>query len=131
MEKTIKTNFLFLILLVTISACSQSQSASNTNQITANNKIGIASYYANKYQGRQTANGERFNQNALTAAHKTLRFGTWVKVTNIKNGKSVKVRINDRGPFVKGRVIDLSKSAFSAIENPSLGVVKVSLEIIE
>ena len=97
---------------------------------SGNYETGKASYYANKYQGRQTANGERFNQNARTAAHKTLSFGTWVKVTNVKNGKSVVVRINDRGPFIKGRIIDLSKSAFSAIANPRLGVINVVMEIL-
>lgn len=133
MKKSIKTNFIFLILLIILSACSQSRFSSNinTNRVTGNYQTGIASYYADKYQGRQTANGERFNQNAPTAAHRTLRFGTWVKVTNVNNGKSVKVRINDRGPFVKGRVIDLSKSAFDVIANPRLGIVRVAVEILQ
>ena len=67
----------------------------------------------------------------MTAAHKTLPFGTKVKVTNLNNGKSVVVRINNRGPYVKGRVIDLSTAAFSAIENPNTGVTSVKLEIIK
>jgi rare lipoprotein A len=76
---------------------------------------GKASWYGPGFQGRLTANGERFNTNAYTAAHKTLPFGTKVKVTNKNNGRSVVVRINDRGPFVHGRVIDLSKASARAI----------------
>ena len=76
---------------------------------------GKASWYGPGFQGRLTANGERFNTNAYTAAHKTLPFGTKVKVTNKNTGRSVVVRINDRGPFVHGRVIDLSKASARAI----------------
>ena len=76
---------------------------------------GKASWYGPGFHGRLTANGERFNTNAYPAAHKTLPFGTKVKVTNKKTGKSVVVRINDRGPFVHGRVIDLSKASARAI----------------
>ena len=75
-------------------------------------QTGKASFYAMKYQFRKTASGETFNQLEKTAAHKKLPFGTRVKVTNTKNGRSIVVKINDRGPFVKGRIIDLSKSAF-------------------
>jgi len=74
-------------------------------------RSGHASYYGARFAGRLTANGERFNPNRLTAAHRTLPFGSKVKVTNRRNGKSVVVRINDRGPYAKGRVIDLSKAA--------------------
>lgn len=91
---------------------------------------GIASYYANKYQGRLTANGERFDQGAMTAAHKTLPFGTRVRVVNRDNGRSVIVRINDRGPFIRGRIIDLSYAAFSRIENPREGLADVVIEIL-
>ena len=76
---------------------------------------GKASWYGPGFQGRLTANGERFNTHAYTAAHKTLPFGTKVKVTNKTTGRSVVVRINDRGPFVHGRVIDLSKASARAI----------------
>jgi len=91
---------------------------------------GEASYYADKYQGRQTASGERFNQHAHTAAHKRLPFGTKVKVTNVANGKSVIVRINDRGPFVRGRIIDLSKSAFQRIASTHHGVIDVEISVL-
>jgi rare lipoprotein A len=76
---------------------------------------GEASWYGPGFQGRQTANGERFNTNEMTAAHRTLPFGTKVKVTNKSTGKTVVVRINDRGPYAHGRVIDLSKASAQAI----------------
>ena len=74
-------------------------------------QCGGASWYGPGFHGKKTASGERFNENAMTAAHKTLPLGTDVKVTNQRTGKSIKVTINDRGPFVKGRIIDLSKAA--------------------
>ena len=86
-----------------------------------------ASYY---WQGQMTANGERFNTNAMTAAHKTLKFGTKVKVTNPANGKSVVVRINDRGPYISGRCLDLSKAAMSSLGGISAGHIKVNYQIV-
>jgi rare lipoprotein A len=80
---------------------------------------------------QKTANGETFNPNALTAAHKTLKFNTVVRVTNKSNGKSVDVRINDRGPFVAGRCIDLSRAAFARIASTSAGVASVSVEVLK
>lgn len=88
---------------------------------------GYASYYADKYEGRKTSNGEIFRQRKLTAAHKTLPFGTKVKVTNLSNGQTVRVRINDRGPFIEGRIIDLSKAAAKKIDMISAGVIKVKI----
>jgi rare lipoprotein A len=88
---------------------------------------GRASYYADSFKGRLTANGERFRQGKRTAAHKTLPFGTKVKVTNLKNGRTVKVRINDRGPFVNGRVIDLSKKAARKLGMLDDGVAEVRI----
>ena len=90
------------------------------------NLSGGASFYGEKWNGRKTANGEIFNTYELTAAHKSLPFGTKVKVVNKTNGKSVVVRINDRGPFVKGRTIDLSKKAFQSIASIKKGVLKDS-----
>jgi rare lipoprotein A len=95
--------------------------------LTGYKETGMASYYAKILHYRKTASGERFDNNAMTAAHKTLPFGTEVKVTNLNNGKSVTVRINDRGPFVKGRIIDLSRAAFSRIADLDRGVVKVEI----
>ena len=91
---------------------------------------GTASWYGNEFHGRKTANGERFNQNGLTAAHRSLPFGTKVRVTNQDNGKSVVVRINDRGPFVGKRVIDLSRGAAQAVGMMDSGTAPVRLEVI-
>ena len=91
---------------------------------------GVASYYSKGLNGSKTASGERHQMTEMVAAHKTLPFVTKVKVTNLSNGKEVIVKINDRGPFVKGRVIDLSYGAFSQIESPGKGVTQVKLEIL-
>lgn len=91
---------------------------------------GTASWYGGKFQGRKTANGEIFDTNKLTAAHKTLPFNTVVKVTNLQNSKAVTVRINDRGPFVAGRVIDLSYAAAEVLEMTLAGVADVKIEIV-
>ena len=91
---------------------------------------GLASFYSWDFAGRQTANGEIFNPNALTAASLSLPFGTIVRVTNRNNGRSVTVRINDRGPFVGGRVIDLSTAAASAIGMVGSGVAPVDIQIV-
>ena len=92
---------------------------------------GLASWYAGKFQGRLTANGEVFDTNLLTAAHKTLPFGTVVRVTHLGNGRSIEVRINDRGPFVEGRVIDLSRAAAEAIGMTGEGIAPVELTIVD
>lgn len=92
---------------------------------------GQASYYAMKYHSRETASGERLDQYAFTAAHRTLPFGTKVKVTNINNGKSVIVKINDRGPFVKGRIIDLTLAAFKKIGDVRSGLMDVRIAAVE
>lgn len=89
---------------------------------------GTASYYGRAHHGKRTASGERFDQNALTAAHRTLAFGTRVKVTNLDNGRSVVVRINDRGPFGRGRIIDVSKAAAEQLNMLRSGTARVRLE---
>ncbi len=91
---------------------------------------GVASWYGDKFHGRRTSNSEIYNMYDLTAAHKTLPMNTIVKVTNLKNGKSVIVRINDRGPFVKSRIIDLSYKAASQIDMIRDGTAKVELEVL-
>ena len=91
---------------------------------------GVASWYGGRFHGRKTANGERYDMHKLTAAHKTLPFGTKVRVTNSRTGQSVVVRINDRGPFVGSRVIDLSRGAASAVGMIEAGVARVKLEIL-
>ena len=92
---------------------------------------GKAVWYGNEYHGRPTASGEIFNQNAMTAAHRTLPLNTIVRVKNLKNGRTVKVRINDRGPFTRGRIIDLSKGAARELGMISDGVVPVRIEVIK
>ena len=91
---------------------------------------GQASWYGNEFHGRRTASGEIFDENALTAAHRTYPFGTLVQVTNLHNGKTVTVRINDRGTFRKGRIIDLSKAAARQIDMIQAGVVPVRIEVL-
>ncbi|MEM9856855.1 MAG: septal ring lytic transglycosylase RlpA family protein [Bacteroidota bacterium] len=92
---------------------------------------GKASYYADKFKGHKTASGEEYAPGQLTAAHRRLPFGTYVEVTNLRNGLSVKVKINDRGPFIKGRVIDLSKAAAQQLDMIHDGVVEVELSVIK
>src|SRR4051812_26767632 len=89
---------------------------------------GKASYYADKFEGRKTSNGEIFRQRKKTAAHRTLPFGTKVTVKNLSNGRKVKVRINDRGPFAKGRIIDLSKKAARKLRMVDAGVAEVEIK---
>lgn len=92
---------------------------------------GHASFYGGRLHGSMTASGERFDQHAFTAAHKKLPLGSIVRVTNPSNGKSTIVRINDRGPYIKGREIDLSAASFKTIENPKVGVIKnVIIEVL-
>ena len=93
-------------------------------------ETGLASWYGAKHHGKRTASGEIFDQKKFTAAHRTLPWGSIVKVTNLDNGKSVKVRINDRGPFKKGRVIDLSRAAARALGMVESGVSPVQMELI-
>lgn len=89
---------------------------------------GMASYY---WQGQRTASGERFNAREMTAAHPSLPFGTKVRVTDVNSGRSVTVRVNDRGPFVKGRVIDVSQAAAESLGMTGKGVTKVKLDVVE
>ncbi len=98
--------------------------------LSAAEESGYASWYGGKFQGRRTANGEIFDTNELTAAHKTLPFGTIIEVKNLQNGETVRVRINDRGPFVEGRIIDLSRAAAREIDMLGSGVTPVSLTVI-
>ena len=94
-------------------------------------QTGKASFYADKFEGRPTASGEKYKHSKLTAAHKSLPFGTKVKVTNVANSQSVEVTINDRGPYVDGRIIDLSKSAAEKLGFISQGLAEVQVEVID
>lgn len=92
---------------------------------------GLASFYGDRHHNQKTASGERYRHELKTAAHRTLPLGSYVKVTNQKTGQSVLVKINDRGPFVRGRIIDLSKSAFAEIGNTASGLLHVDVQVID
>jgi rare lipoprotein A len=111
-------SFLFVVIL-----CSFSHAQDFVQE-------GIASFYADKFEGRLTASGEKYKHSKYTAAHKTLPFGTIVKVTNLSNSKFVEVKINDRGPYVDGRIIDLSKLAAESLDMIGSGLTKVKVEIV-
>jgi rare lipoprotein A (peptidoglycan hydrolase) len=93
-------------------------------------QVGIASWYGPRFHGRRTASGEVFDQNKMTAAHRTLRFGTRVELTHVKNGRSVEVRINDRGPYRSGRIIDLSRAAAAELGMRNAGLARVEIRPI-
>ncbi len=124
---------LLVALVATASESAQLESLSRekTRQSQSKSETGVASYYAHKYHGKQTASGELFDMHALTAAHPTLEFGTRVKVTHLENSRSVTVRITDRGPFINGRVIDLSLAAAKQLQMVQAGLALVKLEIVE
>ncbi|RZK10897.1 MAG: septal ring lytic transglycosylase RlpA family protein [Flavobacterium sp.] len=125
---TIKLFSITLVLSFFILSCSSSKNASGK---VLKSKA-EASYYHDKFNGKKTASGEKFSNSKLTAAHRTLPFGTKVKVTNIANDKSVVVEVNDRGPFKKSREIDLSKKAFMEItDNKNHGTLTVRIEVIK
>lgn len=115
-----RTNYLLLLLLLLI--CSTALAQVQT---------GKASFYADKFEGKPTASGEKYRHNKLTAAHKTLPFGTKVKVTNLGNNLTVEVIINDRGPYVDGRIIDLSKSAAEKLGFINQGLADVKIEVVD
>lgn len=127
-------SILCLIVLSTLIHLSTSYSVTNTSKLTSvykpNQSVkAVASWYGTYFHGRLTANGERYNMYAPTAAHKELPFGTWVRVTNLKNSKKTFARINDRGPYIKGRNIDLSYGVAKEIDMVGTGVSNVKLDI--
>ena len=117
-----------LLMLFVLGACAGTPTSRPPEP---GHQVGYASYYADRFHGRRTANGERYHVKKLTAAHRHLPFGTLVRVTVLKTGASVKVRINDRGPFVKGRIIDLSRVAAENLGILRAGVAKVEVTIIK
>lgn len=125
-----KALLLMMISVGLMYSCGVSKVKNETSKFSYYEK-GEASWYGPGFNGKKTASGEKFDMYKLTAAHKKLSFGTKVRVTNLKNGKSVIVKINDRGPFVKGRVIDLSKKAAQEIDMINAGHVPVKIEILK
>jgi rare lipoprotein A len=101
-----------------------------STSLWAQTSKGVASFYGNKFKGRKTSSGERYHPDSMTAAHKTLPFGTLVKVTNPRNGHSTLVKVNDRLPKKSKRIIDLSKKAARELDMIKQGIVKVELEVV-
>ncbi|WP_435522848.1 septal ring lytic transglycosylase RlpA family protein [Chryseobacterium indoltheticum] len=118
-------------ILVIIMMISTLSIYSFTNNTVDAKKTSYASYYHDKFNGRKTASGEIFDNSKLTAAHRTLPFGTEIRVTNLNNGKEVIVTVNDRGPFHSSRVLDMSKAAFDEIGNIDRGTIPVEYEIVD
>ena len=128
-----KRLLLAIPLLVVLASCAAPKASYETyrpGQAFRYREVGQASWYGEEYHGRRTSNGEVYDMNAMTAAHRTLPFNTRVLVTNLENGKKAEVRINDRGPFVGGRIIDLSRSGAIAIAMMAKGTARVSLEAV-
>lgn len=113
-----------------LASTKQTESPAAASTKSAKSMHGLASVYANKFSGRKTSSGQRFSQDKLTAAHRSLPFGTKVLVTNVRNSKSVEVSINDRGPWLAGRVIDLSTSAAEQLGMKKAGNALVKLEVV-
>ncbi len=116
-----------IMMISTLGLYSFKYNANDNDEV----KTSYASYYHDKFNGRKTASGAIFSNSKMTAAHRTLRFGTKVKVTNLRNGKSVVVTINDRGPFHKSRALDLSKAAFDEIGNLDRGTMPIEYQVID
>ncbi|MFM5178697.1 septal ring lytic transglycosylase RlpA family protein [Aeromonas veronii] len=127
-QSACKGGLLFVCLL--LAACSSRYDESHGGSWRGYSETGYASYYADRYHGKKTASGELYRNNLNSAAHMELPFGSMVRVTNIANGKSVVVKVNDRGAFKSGRIIDLSKSAFGSIANIRDGIIKVKVEVL-
>ena len=124
---------ILLVSIVLAGACAERKplSTSPASVELHHSETGLASWYGKAHQGKRTANGERFDMHALTAAHRTLPFGTIVRVTNLQSGKSVNVRINDRGPFRRDRIIDLSYEAAKALGVAARGTARVKITVID
>ena len=125
-----KIIYIFTVFLMIISCSGVSHKGGGTPSASLPYS-GKASWYGDKFNGNSTASGEIFSDRALTAAHPSLPFGSIVEVTNVENNKKIKVRINDRGPFTKGRIIDLSKEAFSRISDVNKGIIDVSIKVVK
>jgi rare lipoprotein A len=127
MRQTLRILFSVLLLAGSAAGIDHAIARTDTGR-AAFEQVGVASWYGPGFHGRRTASGERFDQNDLTAAHRNLPLGTEVTVTNLENGRSITVEINDRGPYVKGRVIDLSKAAARSLGMAQDGLAKVRIE---
>jgi rare lipoprotein A len=123
------TSLALAVVLASLSGCA---TTGGRNAIRpASSDVGIASFYGRPHHGRPTASGERFDQEELTAAHPTLAFGTRVRVTNLENDRAVVVRINDRGPFRRGRIIDVSRRAARELGFVAAGTARVRVDVLD
>ncbi len=124
---------LVVLLLLGVAGCGKRRTRSRVPIVptTGEGEVGLASWYGHPYHGRQTANGETYDMDDMTAAHRTLAFNTWVRVVNLENNLTTIVRINDRGPFIEGRIIDLSRSGAKEIDMVGPGTALVRLDIVE
>ena len=120
---------LALLAALYSSGCAQHPRVARPVSI-GHSETGVASWYGDPYHGRKTASGEVYDMNRFTAAHQSLPFGTWVEVANLTNGKRVTVRITDRGPFVHGRIIDLSRAAAERVDMLGPGTARVRLRVV-
>ena len=126
-----KMQIIIPLIIFTLTLFNGCRSKSPQPHHVSSTQTGIASYYGSQWHGRQTASGERMDVHALTAAHRTLPFGTKVRVTLLSTGRSVIVRINDRGPFVSGRIIDLADEAARRIGLMERGIGQVRVEVLD
>lgn len=132
-KRTLKAlMFAFVLMSMVLASCGKSYRMEDYGDgfIDGKTQVGMASWYGDKEHNRKTASGERFNKYAYTAAHRSLPFGTMTRVTNLRNGKDVVVKINDRGPFIRGRIIDLSYAAAKSIGLVGSGVSKVKVDVL-
>ena len=120
-----------LLAVALVAGCSGNKKRRGSGAGVGYEERGIASWYGPGFHGKRTANGEVYDMDTLTAAHKTLPFDLIVEVTNLDNGKKVRVRINDRGPFVRGRIIDLSRAGAKKIDMLGPGTARVRLRVVE
>ncbi len=127
MPRRVRTALALSAIAIVLSSCGTTYTSTSYED----ELDGMASYYAHEFHGRKTSNGEIYDMNSFTAAHRTLPFNSVVRVTNLDNDRSVEVRINDRGPFKSGRVIDLSYKAALEIGLIAHGTAPVSIEILE
>lgn len=130
--KNIKLLFLLTLVSIFITGCFNENSEKSENPsapVVGEYQRGVASWYGAEYDGRKTASGEIFDRTLMTAAHKTLTFGTFLEVTNLDNGRRTIVKVNDRGPFVAGRILDVSERAADVLGMKIAGIAQVSLKI--
>ncbi len=142
MRRVLTQSMLVVLLASSLGAAPGQQSSNTAKQSPAPSKkapkqllkpyqVGNASWYGKDFHGRETASGEPYDMFRFTAAHMTLPLGSWIRVTNVRNGKSVIVRVNDRGPVVPGRIIDLSYGAAQILDFRARGVARVRLDVVQ